>query len=98
MLNPGGGKTRFLSGTSCHSVEFDWQVGSVLAEELAVVVVDGPEGREVARPHGGEEVLPPAPLQLHQARQAALAVDAHHLQAVRHVRLVKNPSRRDTSG
>lgn len=57
-----------------------------------MVVVDGPEGREVARPHGGEEVLPPATLQVHEAPQAPLGVGSHHLQTVRHVRLVKNPS------
>lgn len=74
------------------SVEFDGQVRSVFAEELAVVVVDGPERREVARPHGGEEVLPPATLQVHEAPQAPLCLGSHHLQTVRHVRLVKNPS------
>lgn len=57
-----------------------------------MVVVDGPEGREVARPHGGEEVLAPATLQVHEAPQAPLGVGSHHLQTVRHVRLVKNPS------
>lgn len=57
-----------------------------------MVVVDGPEGREVARSHGGEEVLAPATLQVHEAPQAPLGVGSHHLQTVRHVRLVKNPS------
>lgn len=74
------------------SVEFDGQVLSVFAEELAVVVVDGPERREVARLHGGEEVLPPAALQVHQAPQALLGAGSHHLQTVRHVRLVEDPS------
>lgn len=57
-----------------------------------MVVVDGPERREVAGAHGGEEVLPPAALQVHQAPQAALGVRLHHLQAVGDVRLVENPS------
>lgn len=57
-----------------------------------MVVVNGPERREVARLHGGEEVLPPATLQVHEAPQALLGLGSHHLQAVRHVRLVKNPS------
>lgn len=74
------------------SVEFNGQVLSVLAEELAVVVVDAPERREVLGPHGGEEVLPPAALQVHQAPQALLGSGLHHLQTVRHVRLVENPS------
>lgn len=74
------------------SVEFDGQILSVLAEELVVVVVDGPERRKVARVHGGEEVLPPATLQVHQAPQALLSVSVHHLQTVRHVRLVEDPS------
>lgn len=60
-----------------------------------MVVVDGPEGREVARVHGGEEVLSPAALQVHEALQALLGVSAHHLQTVRHVRLVENPSERE---
>ena len=74
------------------SVEFDGQVLSVLAEELAVVVVDGPEGGEVARLHAAEEVLPPAPLQVHQALEAQPGVGLHQLHAVRHVRLVEDPS------
>lgn len=57
-----------------------------------MVVVHGPEGGQVLRLHGQEEVLPPAALQAHEARQALLGVRAHHLQAVRHVGLVKNPS------
>lgn len=57
-----------------------------------MVVVHGPEGGQVLRLHGHEEVLPPAALQAHEARQALLGVRAHHLQAVRHVGLVKNPS------
>lgn len=57
-----------------------------------MVVVDGPEGREVARVHGGEEVLPPATLQVHQALQTLLGMSLHNLQAVRHVRLIENPS------
>lgn len=73
------------------SVEFDGQVRSVFAEELAVVVVHGPEGGQVARLHGAEEVLPPAPLQVHQAPQAVLGVRPDHLQAVRHVRLIQDP-------
>lgn len=48
-------------------VEFDRQVLSVFAEELVVVVVDGPQRREVSGLHAGEEVLPPASLQLHQS-------------------------------
>lgn len=59
-----------------------------------MVVVDGPEGREVAGLHGGKEVLPPATLQVHQALQALLGMGSHHLQTVRHVRLVENPSGR----
>lgn len=47
------------------SVEFDRQVLSVFAEELVVVVVDGPQRGEVSGLHAGEEVLPPATLQLH---------------------------------
>lgn len=74
------------------SVEFDGQVRSVFAEQFAVVVVDGPERREVTRAHGGEEVLPPATLQDHQALQAPLGVGSHHLQTVRDVRLVEDPS------
>ena len=74
------------------SVEFDGQVLSVLAEQLAVVVVDGPERGEVARSHGGEEMLPPAALQVHQALQTLLGVSPHHLQAVRHVCLIEYPS------
>ena len=57
-----------------------------------MVVVHGPQGGQVVRPHGDQEVLPPAPLQAHEARQALLGVSAHHLQTVRHVGLVKNPS------
>lgn len=57
-----------------------------------MVVVNGPERREVARLHGGEEVLPPATLQVHQALQALLGMGLHNLQTVRHVRLVENPS------
>lgn len=57
-----------------------------------MVVVDGPEGRQVVGLHGDEEVLPPAALQAHEARQALLGVGAHHLQTVRHIGLVKNPS------
>lgn len=57
-----------------------------------MVVVDGPERRQVARLHGGEEVLPPAALQVHQAPQALLGTGLHHLQTVSHVRLVENPS------
>lgn len=70
------------------SVEFNGQVLSVFAEKLAVVVVHGPQRGEVARLHGGQEVLPPATLQLHEAPQASLGVSSHHLQAVRYVRLV----------
>lgn len=44
------------------------------------------------RSHAAEEVLPPAPLQCHQALQAALGVDAHHLQAVGDIGLIENPS------
>lgn len=93
-------KSAFCPGPACgpcgdwQSVEFDGQVLSVFAEELAVVVVDGPEGREVAGLHGGKEVLPPATLQVHQALQALLGMGSHHLQTVRHVRLVENPSGR----
>ena len=76
----------------CWSVEPDLQVLSVLAEELAVVVVHGPEGGEVARLHAGQEVLPPAPLQLHEAPEAPLGVAPHHLQAVGDVGLVQDPS------
>lgn len=85
----GGGVSSLFAASS--SVEFDWQVGSVLAEELAVVVVDRPEGREVERSHAAEEVLPPAPLQRHQAREAALGVSAHHLQAMGDVGLIEYP-------
>ena len=81
-----------LVGSCSWSVQFDGQVLSVFAEELAVVVVDGPERRQVARLHGGEEVLPPAALQVHQAPQALLGTGLHHLQTVSHVRLVENPS------
>lgn len=80
------------------SVEFDGQVRSVLAEQLAVVVADGPERREAARLHGVEEVLPPAALQVHEALQALLGVGLYHLQAVRHVRLVKNPGEEEEEG
>lgn len=80
------------------SVEFDGQVRSVLAEQLAVVVADGPERREAAGLHGAKEVLPPAALQVHEALQALLGVGLHHLQAVRHVRLVKNPEEEETRG
>lgn len=59
-----------------------------------MVVIDRPERREVSRPHGGEEVLPPATLQAHQAQEAPLDVSLHHLQAVGHVRLVENPRER----
>lgn len=62
-----------------------------------MVVVDRPEGREVERSHAAEEVLPPAPLQRHQALQATLGVDAHHLQAVGDVGLVENPSGPESS-
>lgn len=79
------------------SVELDGQVCSVFAEKLAVVVVDGPEGGQVLRLHGEEEVLPPAALQTHETREAPLGVSAHHLQPVRHVGLVKNPSGGETS-
>lgn len=57
-----------------------------------MVMVDGPEGRQVVRLHGDEEVLPPTALQVHQTRQTLLGVSAHHFQTVRHVGLVKNPS------
>ena len=55
------------------SVEFDGQVLSVLAEELAVVVVHGPERGEVSRLHGLQEVLPPAALQLHEALETPIS-------------------------
>lgn len=73
------------------SVQFNGQVRSVFAKELAVVVVHGPERRQVAGLHAGEEVLPPATLQVHEPLQSPLGVGSHHLQTVRHVRLIKNP-------
>lgn len=57
-----------------------------------MVVVHGPERGQVARLHGGQEVTPPATLQLHEAPQTPLGVGAHHLKAVRNVGLVQDPS------
>lgn len=57
-----------------------------------MVVIDRPQRGQVLRAHGGEEVLPPATLQVHHALQAQLSVDSHHLQAVSYVRLVEDPS------
>lgn len=74
------------------SVEFDGQVLSVLAEELAVVVIDRPPRRQVVRAHGGEKVLPPATLQVHEALQALLRVGLDHLQAMRDIGLIEDPS------
>lgn len=44
------------------------------------------------RLHAAEEVLPPAPLQRHQALQASLSKGAHYLQAVGDVGLIENPA------
>lgn len=56
-----------------------------------VVVVDGPQGREVTGLHGGQEVLPPAPLQVHETPQTLLSVSLDHPQAVRNEGLVEDP-------
>ena len=56
-----------LEGSSRPSVKFDGDVRSVLSNELAVVVIDGPQWGQVPRPHAAQEVLPPAALQLHEA-------------------------------
>lgn len=62
-----------------------------------MVVVHGPERRQVARLHAVEKVLPPAALQVHQALQAPLSMEPHHLQAVGHIRLVEYPSEEESA-
>lgn len=73
---------------SVRLVEFDGQVRSIFPKKLAVIVVHRPERGKEARLHGAEEVLPPAPLQVHQALQAVLGVSLDHLQTMGHVGLI----------
>ncbi|KAG7274685.1 hypothetical protein CRUP_004609 [Coryphaenoides rupestris] len=70
-------------------VEQDGRVLAVLEQEVLVVVVDGPERREVLRPHAGQEVLSPPSLQLHEAPETlAVRQRPDHLQPVGDIRRV----------
>lgn len=73
------------------SVELDLQVLTILAQIFVMVVVDGPERGQMAWLHGGQKVLSPAALQVHQAPQTALSIHLHYLQSMRHITLVKDP-------
>lgn len=74
------------------SVELDLQVLTILAQIFVMVVADGPERGQMAGLHAGQEVLPPAALQFHQATQTMLCIRLHYLQSMRHVTLVKDPA------
>lgn len=58
-----------------------------------MVVVHRPLLGQVLGLHGVQEVLTPAPLQLHEGAQPTLAMALHHLQPMGNVVFIGNPAK-----